>query len=54
MQMLGAAKKYRKEAKRAITKNSILSKHNFHFQDNNFSVEFYGERDVVLMDRGGK
>lgn len=53
-QMLSAAKRYRKEAQRAISKNKILSVDNFKLQDKSkliIPVSYYGQG--VLMDRGG-
>lgn len=50
-QMFDAAKKYRNEAIRTISKNEILSNQNFSFQNNSHPIKFYG--NGVLMDRGG-
>lgn len=53
-QMISAANRYKKEAIRAIKKNSILSQNNFFFQNNKFPIKYFGDESIILMDRGGK
>jgi hypothetical protein len=44
---------YQKEARKAITENSILNQNNFYFQYGKFPIKFYGMNNPLLMDRGG-
>lgn len=44
---------YKREAKKAIVSNTILSQNNFYFQDGDTPVKYYGETSALLMDRGG-
>lgn len=45
---------YKREAKKAITSNSILSQNNFYFQEGENPVKYFGETSSLLMDRGGE
>lgn len=45
---------YKREAKKAIVTNSILSQNNFYFQDGDIPVKYFGETSSLLMDRGGE
>ncbi|MDH5414746.1 MAG: hypothetical protein OEW87_11460, partial [Flavobacteriaceae bacterium] len=53
-QMIDAAKRYKEEAIRSISKNTILSKQNIFFQNNSFPVNYFEDGGVVIMDRGGR
>ena len=44
---------YKREAKKAIVSNTILSQNNFYFQDGEVPVNYFGETSALLMDRGG-
>jgi tetratricopeptide (TPR) repeat protein len=49
-----ASKTYKREAVKSIKNNSILNQNNFYFQDNPTPVKFFGNKDAILMDRGGR
>lgn len=53
-QIKAAGDQYKAEAKSAINKNKILSKTNLNFLDVNFPVNYLGDKNYTLMDRGGK